>query len=54
MHEEPIKMQSHTESRRPLHLVGKSSPNEDTRIDPVGTGGKIWLGVVVKLSLDHV
>jgi len=47
MHEDPIKMQSHTESRRPLHVVGESSHSEDTRICPAGTRGKIWLGVVL-------
>lgn len=47
MHEDPIKMQSHTESRRPLHVVGKSSHSEDTRIYHAGTRGKIRLGVVL-------
>jgi hypothetical protein len=47
MHEDPIKMQSHTESRRPLHVVGKSSHSEDTRIYPAGPRGKVWLGVLV-------
>jgi hypothetical protein len=47
MHEDPIKMQSHTESRRPLHVVGMSSPKDNARIDPARTRGKIWLRVVV-------
>jgi len=47
MDKEPIETQSHSESLRALHVVGKSSRYEQVRIDHSGVSGKIWLALVV-------
>lgn len=46
MDNDPIEAQSHTETRRTLHVVDKSSRDVGVLIEPSRTPKKIWLGVV--------
>ena len=47
MDNDPIETQSHTEMRRTLHVVGKSSRDAEVRIENSRTPKKIWLDVAV-------
>lgn len=52
MDNDPIEMQARTDSRRALHVLNKSSHDDELRSDQTGAGHKIWVGVVVTLLVS--